>query len=238
VVVKGQVVRPGTYVFDQDHPSLSQVIARAGGLTSEAMPKAGMLLRSLQTEAGPYTKAVGEIMERLNETKIMAEKASGTTTGELTKGILFRPPVLHGLSSTILNRMVVDFEGALKGNKDADTELMDGDQIIIPRTLETAYVVGETSSPFGTYKVKPGMDVGDLLKLAGGTTRNADGNNIRLVKADGRIMDSWVERRTIEPGDTVVVPQRIKRDSTWQESMTALTSLALILNALAATGHL
>jgi hypothetical protein len=36
----------------------------------------------------------------------------------------------------------------------------------------------------------------------------------------------------------VVVPQRIKRDTTWQEDLTALTSLALILNAFAAAGHL
>ncbi len=137
-----------------------------------------------------------------------------------------------------MNRLVVDFEGALKGNKDVDVEILDGDDIIIPRKMDTAYVVGETSSPFGLYKVRPGMKVSDLLSLSGGTTRNADTWNIRLVKADGRILDSWVSGKTVEPGDTLIVPQRIRRESNWQEDLTALTSVGLILNALAASGHL
>ncbi|MBK8791018.1 MAG: SLBB domain-containing protein [Holophagaceae bacterium] len=40
VHIGGQVERPGTYVLDQVKPTLSQLIQRAGGLTSEAMPKA------------------------------------------------------------------------------------------------------------------------------------------------------------------------------------------------------
>jgi hypothetical protein len=82
------------------------------------------------------------------------------------------------------------------------------------------------------------MKVADLLKLAGGTTRNADAWNLRLVKANGQIVDSWVEGRKIEPGDTLVVPQRLRRESNWQENLTALTSVGLILNALATSGHL
>ena len=236
VQVRGQVARPGTYVMDQDKPTLSQVIQKAGGLTPEAMPRAGILLRTFDLGTDPGAKGINDIMSRLNETKMLIEKAPGTA--ETVKAALFRPPVLHGLSETKFTRMVVDFDGALKGNKDVDAEILDGDDIIIPRQTETAYVVGETSSPFGTYKIRPGMKVADLLSLAGGTTRNADTWNIRLVKADGRIIDSWVSGKKVEPGDTLIVPQRIRRESNWQEDLTALTSVGLILNALAASGHL
>ena len=236
VQVRGQVVRPGAYVMDQDKPTLSQVIQKAGGLTPEAMPRAGLLLRSFASGTDPFIKGINDILGRLNETKLLVEKAPGTA--ESLKATLFRPPVLHGLSETKLNRLVVDFEGALKGNKDVDAEILDGDEIIIPRQMDMAYVVGETSSPFGTYKVKPGMKVSDLLGMAGGTTRNADTWQIRLVKADGHILDSWVQGRTVEPGDTLIVPQRFRRESNWQENLTALTSVGLILNALATAGHL
>ncbi len=236
VRVRGQVARPGSYVMDQDKPTLSQVIQKAGGLTVEAMPKAGMLLRSFDPGTDPTIKGINDIMGRLNETTKLIEKAPGTA--ESIKGTIFRPPVLHGLAETKLARMVVDFEGALKGDPDVDTEILDGDEIIIPRLMDIAHVVGETSSPFGTYKVKPGMKVSDLLSLAGGTTRNADTWHIRLVKADGRIVDSWVSGRKVEPGDTLIVPQRIRRESNWQENLTALTSVGLILNALATAGHL
>jgi protein involved in polysaccharide export with SLBB domain len=236
VRVTGQVARPGAYTLDSDRSKLSDVIKRAGGLTLEAMPQAGIFLRRMSTQdtslqraaeesglAGkdPTAKGINEILERLNETKRQP------LTGQLLKN-----PLLHGLLAGSLNRMVVDFGSALKGDALADVELQDGDEIIIPRATEAAYVVGETASPFATYKVRKGMKVGDLLKLAGGTTRNADTSNIRLLKADGRILDSWIEGKVVEPGDTVLVPQRFRRDASWQENLQALTPLALILNAV------
>ncbi|WP_243317491.1 SLBB domain-containing protein [Geothrix paludis] len=236
VRITGQVVRPGTYTLDSPHPRLSEVIKRAGGLTADAMPQAGIFLRRMSTQdaslqraaeesglAGkdPTAKGINEILERLNETKRQP------ATGQLLKN-----PLLHGLLAGSLNRMVVDFGGALKGDGLSDVELQDGDEIIIPRASEAAYVVGETASPFATYKVRKGMKVSDLLKLAGGTTRNADTSNIRLLKADGRILDSWIEGKAVEPGDTVLVPQRFRRDTSWQENLQALTPLALILNAV------
>lgn len=236
VRISGQVGRPGSYTLEGPKSLLSALIQRAGGLTPEAMPQAGIFLRRLSTQdvslqraaeesglAGkdPTAKGINEILERLNETKRQ------TLTGALLKN-----PLLHGLAAGNLNRMVVDFGGALKGDSLADVELQDGDEVIIPRATEAAYVVGETASPFATYKVHKGLKVADLLKLAGGTTRNADTSNIRLLKADGRIIDSWVEGKAVEPGDTVLVPQRFRRDTNWQENLQALTPLALILNAV------
>ena len=242
VKISGQVLRPGTYTLDSVRPTLRSLVLRAGGLTNEAMPKAGIFLRRLSKSDSaldaaaeavglgtkdPTAKGINEILERLNETKRQP------TTGQLE-----RNPLLHSLSVKSISRMVVNFEQALKGDAQADVELLDGDELIIPRATGAAYVVGETASPFATYRVEKGMKVSDLLKLAGGTTRNADSSNIRLLKADGRILDSWVEGKLVEPGDTVLVPQRFRRDTNWQENLQALTPLALILNALASSGHL
>ncbi len=236
VHLEGQVALPGAYVLESDRETLSHLIARAGGLTPNAMPDAGVFLRQMGqansslmeasresgiTSQDPTANGINEILGRLNETK------RNPLTGALEKN-----PVLHDLASGSLNRMVVDFPAALKGNAQADVELRDGDRIIIPRQMDSAYVVGETASPFANYKVASGMKVRDLLKLAGGTTRNADTWNIRLLKADGRIVDSWVMRQPVGPGDTVLVPQRFRRDTNWQENLQALTPLALILNAI------
>jgi protein involved in polysaccharide export with SLBB domain len=234
--IQGLVRHPGTYVFTEEKPTLSKLIARAGGLLPEAMPEAGVFLRMMgeanadlqqaSKESGlsahdPTANGINEILSRLNETK------RDPRTGELLKN-----PILHGLLSGNLNRMVVDFPAALKGDVQADVELRDGDQIIIPRAMDSAYVVGETASPFANYKVASGMKVRDLLKLAGGTTHNADTWNIRLLKADGRIMDSWVMKQQVGPGDTVLVPQRFRRDTSWQENLQALTPIAIMLNVL------
>jgi protein involved in polysaccharide export with SLBB domain len=95
-----------------------------------------------------------------------------------------------------------------------------------------AMVLGETAAPFSYFKVEPGLTVSRIIRLAGGTTPNADRGNIRLLKADGNIYESWIGGRTVEPGDTVIVPQRIRRDVNWQYTLSSLTPLAIMVNAL------
>ena len=199
------------------------------------MPSGGIFLRSLGgvdpeksraniragiADTDPTSNGVNEILGRLNETK------------RSTTGTLIDIPLLHKLSSGALNRMVVDLPGILAGDPAAEVELQDGDEIIIPRRTEGAYVVGETASPFASFKVNSRMKVKDILSLAGGVTRNADVAHIRLLKADGRIVDNWVKGKIVEPGDAVLVPQRVRRDVTWQENLSALTPLAVMINAL------
>ena len=244
VRIIGQVARPGSYVFDSERPTLSSLVERAGGLTSEAMPQAAVMLRQLVTLgavggavvdplAGRQQgfSGVAEIQDRMSETKMLMDQST-PTAGTMPVPKLFKPPILHGLDLEKMNRLVVDFKRALAKDKDADVELQDGDAIVVPRRTDSVMILGETATPFAFYKVTPGMSVSDLLSLAGGTTRNADTWNIRLLKADGRIMDSWVGRRKLEPGDAVIVPQRIKRETVWQDNLNALTPLALLINAI------
>nr|WP_320133696.1 SLBB domain-containing protein [uncultured Holophaga sp.] len=309
VQILGQVARPGSYVIDSEHFTLSDLVTRAGGLTPLAMPRSGIFIRPLnanplttattapptdpsntalpgtpaslsangatptlpgqagQTATVPGTALPGsvqpqapmvyppiepgdadamaehaaetqartlgltQILERLNETKLYVSNSTSALgkTGEPT---LFRTPVLHGLNSDPLNRLVVNFEKALQKDPTQNVEMLDGDMVVIPRQTDAAMVLGEAATPFAYYKVTPGMSAGDLLQLAGGTTRNADTWNIRLLKADGRIQDSWVSWRKVEPGDALLIPQKIRRDVTWQENLTALTPLAILINAI------
>jgi protein involved in polysaccharide export with SLBB domain len=235
VILSGQVNRPGVYELDSPKTTLRDLVERAGGLTENAMPKGGIFLRSmvqvdpdkkrtsilagLETKDDPTSNGINDILGRLNETK------RNPTTGQVQPNSL-----LHDLKTGNLNRLVVDLPAMLAGDSEAEVELQDGDEIIIPRRTHVAYVVGETASPFASFKVREGMKVKDLLALAGGPTRNADTWNIRLLKADGRILDSWVSSKRVEPGDALLVPQRIKRDSGWQENLAALTPLAILIN--------
>jgi protein involved in polysaccharide export with SLBB domain len=234
VTITGQVHRPGPYVIQDDRFTLRQLIQRAGGLTPEAMPAAGIFLRSVQATRDPAAaqgpepakplaadRDINDILHRLNET--LRNKDTGA---------LLANPLLHGLLQGTLNRMVVDFPAVLEGDDRQDVALQDGDQIVIPRSMDSVYVVGEVASPFASFHVKPGDRVADVLKLAGGYTRNADRGEVRLLRAGGRIIDSQVERTALEPGDTLLVPQRFRKDVTWQDTLLALTPIALLYNAI------
>lgn len=236
VKVSGQVARPGSYSLDRPGMGLRELVARAGGFTAEAMPKGAIFLRRLgtldpgklraQEEAGiqaldPTGNGINDILERLGETKRQP------LTGQLLK-----TPVMHGLSMGAVNRMVVDLPAAVAGNAESDVTLLDGDELVVPRQTDAAYVVGETASPFAAFKVREGATVREVLRLAGGTTRNADTWHIRLLKADGRILDSWVSGRKVEPGDAVLVPSKVRRDVSWQENLAAITNLAVMYAAI------
>lgn len=236
VSILGQVRRPGPYVIQEDRFTLGQLVARAGGLTGEAMPAGAIFLRpalrpgdpAAVSPAGPETPpgagnlaAVNAILQRLNETRRARD------TGALEPG-----PLLHGLLEGDLNRMIVDFPAVLRGEPRQDVGLLDGDQIFIPRRTDSVCVVGEVASSFSTFHVRPGDRVRDVLRLAGGYTRNADERQVRLLKADGRVLDSRVERAAIEPGDALLVPQRIRKDVPWQDTLLAMTPIALLYNAI------
>jgi len=236
VKVSGQVARPGFYSLDKDKMGLSDLLHRAGGLTPDAMPAGAIFLRRLGSldsekakalelvgiqEKDPTGNGINEILSRLSETK-----------RQPLTGQLLTTPVLHGLILGTASRMVVNFPALLKGDRESDVTLEDGDEVVIPRKSDAVYVVGETASPFGSFRVKDGMRVKEVLRLAGGTTRNADTWNIRLLKADGRILDSWVSGRKVEPGDAVLVPSKVRRDVSWQENMAAITNLAVMYAAI------
>lgn len=236
VSLSGQVARPGVYVLDGPHVNLRDILVRAGGFTPDAMPQSGIFLRDVAqgmpsdvspaavtkaAASNPTLAGISGILDRLSETK-----------RQPTSGALLKSPILHGLGSGSLNRLVVDFPAVLAGDAQRDVELQDGDQIIIPRRTETAFVVGETASPFMSYKVSSGQTVKELLQIAGGFTRNADKSHVRLLKANGRIIDNSVMGQEVQPGDAILVPQKILRDTTWQENLNALTPIAILLNAL------
>jgi protein involved in polysaccharide export with SLBB domain len=229
VQVTGQVLRPGPYVLTAESCTLRQLIIRAGGLTPEAMPSGGVFLRAHVTPSesgdaraeGEAATAINEILQRLNETR------RGRDAGALEPN-----PLLHGLLAGDLNRMVVDFPAALGGDARQDVTLVDGDRLHLPRRTDSVYVVGEVASAFSSFHVKPGDRVKDVLGLAGGYTRNADVAQVRLLKASGRIVDSSVTRADMEPGDALLVPQRIRKDVPWQDSLLAMTPLAILYNAL------
>jgi protein involved in polysaccharide export with SLBB domain len=235
VTILGQVQRPGPYVIQEDRFTLGQLIARAGGLTQDAMPTGGIFLRSSLEprdlsardpaggagEDAPSLAAIDNILQRLNETRRARES-----------GALEESPLLHGLVRGELNRMIVDFPAVLKGERRQDVVLQDGDRVFIPRRTDSVCVVGEVASSYATFHVQAGDRVRDVLKLAGGYTRNADQRQVRLLKADGRVIDSRVERTGIEPGDALLVPQRIRKDVPWQDTLLAMTPIAILYNAI------
>jgi protein involved in polysaccharide export with SLBB domain len=130
-------------------------------------------------------------------------------------------------------------------NTSADIELRQGDVIAIPRhpgfVLVTGQVYNATALTF-----TPGKNAGWYLSHAGGANSTADRKEILIIRANGSVIgrrsghwgDNHVLATKLDPGDVVVVPQRIIGASQlWRNLMTA-AQLAASISITAAVAAL
>ncbi|MEZ9327711.1 SLBB domain-containing protein [Vibrio breoganii] len=90
-----------------------------------------------------------------------------------------------------------------------EEEIKSGDNMV--------YVMGEVAAP-GAFESKPGATFMDILANAGGPTRFAESRQIRLIKANGRVIRfdltaftegiGGVRPPAIENGDAIFVPEK------------------------------
>jgi polysaccharide biosynthesis/export protein len=154
-------------------------------------------------QAGPVPLTGGmTLIEALSRAGSTLPSASGEVS-------VVRPPQgtnATGEAAEILRASIRDLEaGVLKQN----IELRDGDQIFVPRA-ESVYVFGQVKNP-GAYPIQhKETTVLQALSLAGGTTENAAINRIDIRRVvDGEERKIRVKLTDlVQPGDTIVVPER------------------------------
>lgn len=110
-------------------------------------------------------------------------------------------------------------------------ELAEGATIFVPKQLEeirsgknTVYVMGEVAKP-GAFDSKPGAGFIDILANSGGPTRFADTRQIRLIKADGKVVMVDLPLFTdgkggklpeVAAGDAIFVPEKTEtKEPSW-----------------------
>ena len=128
-----------------------------------------------------------------------------------------------------------------------DVELMGGDTLYVPLTPHSVNVMGQVYNPISFVHQPEASDLETYLKKAGGPTNDADTSEMYVIKADGTVFSRqqssfglhWSDddRRwsfgsftasTLEPGDTLVVPQKIERIAWMREIKDITTILANI----------
>ena len=109
-----------------------------------------------------------------------------------------------------MGRVVVDLQNE---SSYSNFVLEDGDDLFVPRNLNTVSVIGEVFNP-ATFKYEnKDFKASHYIEIAGGMNDNADKNNVYIIKANGSVITnkiSNVKHYRLQPGDAVVVPYKIK----------------------------
>ena len=219
VTIEGEVGHPGNYGFQQGE-HLSDVLRRAGGLRETAYPEGAVLTRVEVRDLEEKSRA--ELIRQIETGSATARLSPSLAGGDQSASVQLvkqqEDQVLARLRTAPLSgRLVIHISADINswaGTPD-DIEVRKGDVLRVPKrpgfVLVSGQVYNATAITFA-----PGKTAGWYLSHAGGATAAADRKDIFVIRANGSVVgrrsDSWahgVLDTKLEPGDVVVVPQKI-----------------------------
>lgn len=231
ITLKGEFVYPGTYIVLEDE-TLEDVIARAGGFTSNAfLPGAIFTRESVKEIESKRTKDYITQLEA-DIASVSSEMAMNGISEENASLMSYQKELLEKLKQIeFLGRIVIDFT-KLENYKDLPIE--NGDILYIPKNLNTVSVIGEVYNPATFVLRKDDRAVEQYVELAGGFKDEANDKNVYIIKANGSVRTRKmvrVLRYKLEPGDAVVVPRKIPVTGRFRTLMGTINSINSLMSS-------
>jgi len=234
--IAGEVRFPGTYPIRKGE-TLSSLIERAGGYTDQAYLKGAVFTRESAKEV--QQRRLNEMVRQLEESMLTStqESISGALDAETARGEAIvletkRELLTRLLAAEVTGRVVVRLDSLEDFRRSKyDIELEDGDALTIPQTPGVVHVVGEVFNSTSLLYEQDGT-VGRYLQKVGGMTKEADKDQVSVIKADGSVFSVQQGKRArlvfwdsshnswffggfmsyrMDPGDTIVVPRKVDR---------------------------
>ena len=119
-----------------------------------------------------------------------------------------------------------------------DIELEDGDTLYIPPQPKSVLVLGAVRNSTALLFTGGSQNPDSYIAQAGGATREADLEQMYILKPDGSTVASFPKLYTVEAGDTIVVPlstePKVKTLPMLRDIATVLTGFALPFATVAA----
>ena len=232
ITIEGQVRFPGSYGF-HDGERLSSVLRRAGGFLPTAYPRGAVLVREQVRDL--EQKSREELIRQIETNSASARLSPNLGAGDSGATLQLIKAQQDEVLSDLKNhpptgRMVIHITADIDSwaNTPADIELRRGDVLTIPKrpgfVLITGQVYNSTALTFS-----PDKTAGWYLSHAGGTNTTANRKEIFIIRANGSVVGrhsgGWFEGNVLstklDPGDVVVVPQKIIGSSLlWRNLLT------------------
>ncbi|MEX2650779.1 MAG: SLBB domain-containing protein [Alphaproteobacteria bacterium] len=237
ILLVGEFVRPGLYQIRRGE-RLSEVVARAGGLTPQAYPYGAVFTRerTRESEKQAFERAARELEIAL--AAALTQRTSGTQVAAGADALRSLANQLR--SAEPVGRVVIESDPTvLQVRPELDTVLEGGDRLFMPKRPNSVTVIGDVLNE-GTLQFVPGARVDEYIDKAGGLRRTADDGRVFVVLPNGEAqpvsVSAWnYAPVVIPPGSTVVVPKEpapfdafaFIKDITQITSQLAVTAAAL-----------
>jgi len=226
VRVGGEVMVPGIYQI-QPGETLPGLIQRVGGLSQNAFVYGTVFTR--ESTRVQQQENINKSMRRM-ESDINAQTASALQNASSADKATALQVQIENQKNLLRRLQSLKANGRISLELDPDNPvppaiaLEDGDQIIVPHRPSFVGVFGEVFAE-SSFIYKPGYTVSHYIDKAG-LTRDADTDNLLLIRADGSVEGSarrslfWssgVMDKKLNPGDSIFVPGSIDRRTAYTQ---------------------
>jgi len=243
VRVEGEVNVPGVYQMSPGE-TLPSLIAKAGGTTSNAYLFGTEFYREQvrKEQQANLEKAIRRIESQMRTENAKVATNDSTVDGQAVVAKLKAAQdasaqaiaKMHELKATgrISFGLAANDEGF---DKLPPLKLENGDQLVIPSRPDFVHVFGAVNQE-SSMIWRRGGTVERYLEDAGPTSE-ADMDNIFVLRANGTVLSStgrgWfssVKSSDLMPGDSIVVPERLNKESAYKTFTNGLKDWAQILS--------
>lgn len=216
IMVEGEVVFGGEYALAKKGERLSDLIKRAGGLTSEAYPEGARLMRKTTPEE---KKRIQQTIQKLT----MQQNGNDTINPALMELGDYYP-------------VGIELKNALENvGSDFDIILKEGDRLIVPEYNGTVRISGAVMYP-NTVVYKPKAKTSYYISQAGGYAQRARKSKAFVIYMNGTVAIARGGKLDIKPGCEIIVPSKQLRKG-WglaevMSVATSATSMAAMVTSI------
>ena len=215
VTVDGEVIFTGNYALTKRNERLSDLIAKAGGLSKDAYVKGARLMRRMTAD---------EIRQKQDAVRF-AVKGTGKDSVSLA-----------ALEVDQTYSVGIELEKALaKPKSDEDLVLREGDVLFIPKYVSTVTITGAVMYP-NTVLYQKGSGIDYYIGQAGGFGNRALKRRAYVVYMNGTV--SRLRHNTanaIEPGCEIIVPTKEERKKATVSGAVGMSSSIASIAAMVAS---
>lgn len=210
VMLDGEVVFEGRYALVRKNERISDLVKRAGGVTSDAYTRGGRLIRRMNDEERAVREAtILAARQKQDEDSVSLER----------------------LAVNDYYNVGIELDKALENpGSDYDVILREGDRLVIPEFVSTVTINGEVLSP-NTVAYLKDKPLKYYVSQAGGYADRAKRNRVYVVYMNGMITQAKGNTK-IEPGCEIIVPSKRKRNPVRLSEVLGLTTSAASLAAV------
>ncbi len=247
VEIQGYVKRPGIYSISEN-TTLYEILKQAGGFRDNAYPDGIIFTRESikEMEQQRLNKAILEMKQEIDKEQagIMQSDLESTQKNARKQAMDSKRRLLDLMQQTNVNGrisgLIIPEDIEKLKNTISDIYLANGDKIYIPKKPASVLIFGEVYNPSALIRIKD-YKVKDYISDAGGLTKDADIENIFVIKPNGAVITSsniykgkhWQGRNPtvwgipflfsknimnykLDSGDAIIVPLKINVPIFWR----------------------